>query len=185
MPGNLEHRRSAGRLRLDFDFLVVEFAGPQLLAKGIARRRARVGADQRIEHALFRGELRARLNVLALALADLCDPNLDQIADDLLDVPPDISHLGELGRFHLDKGRVRKLGQPPRDFRLADAGRADHQNVFRKHFFAHRPGQLLAAPAVAQGDRDGAFGVSLADDEAVEFGNDFAGREVRHDLKIC
>ena len=39
---------------------------------------------------------------------------------------------------------------------------------------------LLAPPAVAQRDRNGALGVALADDEAVEFGNDFAGREVSH-----
>jgi hypothetical protein len=41
--------------------------------------------------------------------------------------------------------------------------------------------ELLAAPAVAQRDRHGALGVVLADDEAVEFGNDFAGRKCRHD----
>jgi hypothetical protein len=39
------------------------------------------------------------------------------------------------------------------------------------------PFELLAAPAVAQGDGDGALGVLLADDEAVEFRDDFAGRK--------
>jgi len=34
--------------------------------------------------------------------------------------------------------------------------------------------------AIAQRDGNRAFGVGLADDEAVEFGNDFAGREVGH-----
>jgi len=33
----------------------------------------------------------------------------------------------------------------------------------------------LAAPAVAQSDGDGALGVVLADDEAVQLGDDFAG----------
>src|SRR5690606_41033231 len=40
-------------------------------------------------------------------------------------------------------------------------------------------GQLLAAPAVAQGDGDGALGVGLADDVAVELGDDLAGRQGR------
>ena len=41
---------------------------------------------------------------------------------------------------------------------------------------------LLAAPAVAQGDGDRALGVVLADDVAVEFGNDFAGGKGGHDF---
>ena len=44
------------------------------------------------------------------------------------------------------------------------------------------PVELQPPPAVAQRDRDRALGVGLADDEAVEFGNDFAGREVGHGL---
>ena len=39
----------------------------------------------------------------------------------------------------------------------------------------------MPAPAVAKRDRDRALGVVLADDEAVEFGNDFArGKEGAH-----
>ena len=38
--------------------------------------------------------------------------------------------------------------------------------------FAFEP---QAAPAVAQSDGDGALGVLLANDEAVELGNDLAG----------
>ena len=41
--------------------------------------------------------------------------------------------------------------------------------------------ELLAAPAVAQRDGDGALGVVLADDVAVEFGDDLAGGESVHD----
>ena len=37
--------------------------------------------------------------------------------------------------------------------------------------------ELQPAPAVAQRDGDRALGVGLADDEAVEFGNDFAGEK--------
>ena len=40
--------------------------------------------------------------------------------------------------------------------------------------------ELQPSPAVAQRDRDRALGVGLADDEAVELGDDFAGGEVGH-----
>lgn len=39
-------------------------------------------------------------------------------------------------------------------------------------------GHLLATPAVAQGDGDGAFGAVLADDVLIEFGDDFSGGHV-------
>ena len=106
--------------------------------------------------------------------------DLDEIADDLLDVAADIADLGEFGRLDLDEGRAGEPRQAARDLGLADAGRPDHQDVLRHDFLAHGAFQLLAAPAVAQGDRDGALGVVLADDVAVEFGNDFAGGEGVH-----
>ena len=168
-------------LHLDLDFLVVR-----------ARRRAAcggtlpwsqalaVGADQRVDHAVLGGLLGARLDVLALALARQRDGDLDQIAHDLLDVAADIADLGELGGLDLEERRAGEPRQPARDFGLADAGRADHQDVLRQHLLAQLVVELQAAPAVAQRDRDGALGVALADDEAVELGNDFAGREVGH-----
>jgi hypothetical protein len=42
---------------------------------------------------------------------------------------------------------------------------------------------LLAPPAIAQRDGDSAFGVGLANYETVEFGDDFARREVHHVLE--
>ena len=83
-----------------------------------------------------------------------------QIAHDLLDVAADIADFGEFGRFDLDERRLRQLRQPARDFGLADAGRADHQDIFRQHFLAQFVGELLPAPAVAQRDGDGALGVA-------------------------
>src|SRR6185437_1680143 len=137
---NLEHRKAAAAgLRLDLDFLVVELAGAELAAKRVARRRAGIGADQRVQHALFRGELGARLHVLALPLAHLDDRDLDEVTDDLLDVAADIADFRELGRLDLDEGRARELGQPPGDFSLADAGRSDHQDVLRQHLLARPP----------------------------------------------
>ena len=102
----------------------------------------------------------------------------------LLDVAADVADLGELRRLDLDERRARELGQAARDLRLADAGRADHQDVLRQHLFVEVALQLLAAPAVAQRDGDGALGVVLADDVAVELGDDLAGREVGHRSKV-
>src|SRR5579872_96693 len=178
---DFEHRHAAGRLRLDLDFLVVEFAGAQLFTKRVPRRGAGTGADQRIQHAFLGRELRARLHILALALTGLRDRDLDEIADDLFDIAADITDLGELRGLDLEERRARELRQPPRDLGLADAGRSDHENVFRQHFLAQALGELQATPSIAQRDRYRSFGVGLADDEAVEFGDDFAGGKVGHE----
>ena len=136
---DFEHRHAAaGGLRLDLDFLVIELAGAQFLAERLPGGGAGAGPDQRIEHALLGGLLRAGLDVLALAFAHLRDRDLDEIADDLLDVAADIADLGKLGGFDLDERRAGQFRQPPRDLGLADAGRPDHQDVFRQHFFAQR-----------------------------------------------
>src|SRR5262249_21357485 len=44
--------------------------------------------------------------------------------------------------------------------------------------------ELQPPPAVAQRDRDGALGVALADDEAVEFGDDLAGGKIGHVIPL-
>ena len=139
-----------------------------------------LGADQGVQHAVLGGELGAGLHVLALAFAGLRDRDFDEIADDLFDVAADIADLGEFRGLDLDEGRAGEFRQPPRDLGLADAGRPDHQDIFRQHFLAQRAGELQPAPAVAQRDGNRALGVGLADDETVEFGNDFAGGEVGH-----
>ena len=117
---------------------------------------------------------------LAPALLDEPDADLDEVAHDLLDVAADIADLRELGGLDLQERCAGKPGQPARDLGLAAAGRADHQDVLGQHLFAQRPDELLPPPAVAQRDGDRALGVVLADDEAVEFGDDFAGREGGH-----
>ena len=110
------------------------------------------------------------------------DRDLDEIAYDLLDVAADIADLRELGRLDLDEGRARELGETARNLSLAAARRADHQDVLRRHLFAQGAFELLPAPAVAQGNGDRTLGVVLADDVAVEFGNDFAGRKRGHEM---
>ena len=169
--------RIGGVAHLDLDLLVVELAGDEPLAEALARRRAGMLADQRVEHALLGLPMRLRLHVPTLLVAHQEDARLDEVADHLLDVAADIADLGEFRRLHLDEGRIRELGEAAGDLRLADAGRADHQDVLGQHLLAHRAAKLLAAPAVAERDRDGALGVLLADDVAVEFGDGLARRE--------
>ena len=70
-----------------------------------------------------------RAHLAHLRLARLLDRDLGQVAHDRVDVLADVAHLGELGRLHLDEGRVGQLRQAARDLGLADAGGADHQDV--------------------------------------------------------
>ncbi len=126
--------------------------------------------------------MRARLQSFALVLLYLGDRDFEQIADDLLDIAADIADLGEFRRLDLEERRIGELGEAARNLRLAAAGRPDHQNVLRHHLVAHRAFEMQPAPAVAQRDSDGALGLFLADDEAVEFGDDFARRKFGHGL---
>ena len=137
----------------------------------MARRR-----HQHVEDALFGRVFRQCALGRGLAFALLLHRCVDQVADDRVDVLADIADLGELGRFDLDERRVGQLGKAASDLRFADTSGADHQNVLRRDLAAQLLIDLLAPPAVAQGDGDGAFGVGLADNVAIEFGDDLIGR---------
>ena len=175
---------------LDLDLLVVEPALAQHLAEFLPRRR--VGRlhvveihlarrrQQHVEDALLGRVGGAVAHLARFRLARLLDRRFGQIADDRVDVAPDVAHLGELGRLDLDERRVGEPREAARDFRLADAGRADHQDVLRRDLLPQRLGHLLAPPAVAQRDRDGALRVVLPDDVLVELGDDFLGGHLRH-----
>jgi hypothetical protein len=69
---------------------------------------------------------------------------------------------------------VGPIIKTPGDLGLADAGRPDHQDVLRGDFLAQAVGELFPAPAIAQGKGHGAFCIRLADDEAIQLGDDFA-----------
>lgn len=90
-------------------------------------------------------------------------------------VAADIADLGEFCGLDLDKGCASQFGEAPGNFGLADAGRADHQDVLGHDFVAQALIELLAAPAVAQRNRHGTLCIVLTDDIAVEFRDDFAG----------
>ena len=169
----------------DFDFLVVQLAFTQAFAeqltgvgvlrcgrfftKGTGRR------QQGVEDALFGCIFGTMANLDDFLLAQQLDRRVSQITNDRFNVAADIAHFGELGRFNLDERRVGQFGQAAGDFGFTDAGRADHQNVFWRHFNAQLFWKLHPAPAVTQGDGNGALGVVLADDMAIEFVDDFAG----------
>ena len=160
IPGISNSGSPAGGLHLDFDFLVVELAGAQLLAESLLGCGAGLGADQRVERAVFGRLLGARLHVLAFALPGQRDGDLDEVADDLVDVAADVADFGELGRLDLEEGRAGELGEAAGDLGLADAGRPDHQDVLRQHLLAQPLVELQSPPAVAQRDRDRALGVA-------------------------
>ncbi len=134
------------------------------------------GWQQGVENALLGGVFGTVAHLVHFLLAQHLQRRVGQVTDDRFDIAADIADLGELGRFDLEEGRVGQLGQAPGDFGLADPGGADHQNVLRGDFLAQLGRQLHAPPAVAQGDGHGALGVVLADDVAVEFVDDLAGR---------
>ncbi len=167
---------------LDLDLPIGQLARPQHPAEPVAGLGAGLVADQRRHDPVLGGKLGARDDLLAQPLPGHVHRDLDQVADDLLDVATDIADFGELGRLDLEERRLRQISQTSRDLRLADAGRADHEDVFRQHLLAHAVVELLATPAVAQRDRDRPLGVILADDVAVQLGNDFARGKAGHRL---
>ena len=135
---------------------------------------------------LFRRLLCLGLDVLAFPVACQRDGDLDEVAHDLLDVAADIPDLGEFRRLHFEERRTGKLGEAACDFGLADAGRSDHQNILGQDFFAQPLVELQPPPAVAQRNGHRALGVGLADDEAVQLGNDFAwGKSLMSSLLIA
>ena len=178
-PRNVElaDRQAARRLAdRDVDLLLLEFAVPEHpaeLGAGVSRRAL---ADEGGDQSLLGRQFRLRLNFLAARVPQHVDADLDQVADDALHVTAYVTDFGELGRFHLQERRLGELGQTPRDLGLAAASRADHENVLGHDLLANRLGQTLATPAVAERDRNGALGVVLADDEAVELGDDLSRR---------
>ena len=106
-------------------------------------------------------------DVFAHEFAGHSDRAVQQVADNLLHVTPNIADFGELGRFDLDKRRAGQLCQTAADLSFANAGGADHQDVFGVHLVAQVIRQLLAPPAVAQRNSNSALCVFLANNIAV------------------
>ncbi len=101
---------------------------------------------------------RALLLLAAPRATGLTADALDQVADHALDVAAVVADLGVLGRLDLDERRADELRQPAGDLGLADAGRADQDDVLGRDVVAQLGGELLPPPAVAEGDGDGPLG---------------------------
>ena len=131
--------------------------------------------QQHVQHALLGCVHRAMAHLRHLLLARHLHCDVHQVLDDRIDLATDVADLGELRRFDLDERRAREPREATRDLGLADAGRTDHEDVLRRDLGAQALGHLHAAPAIAQGDRDGALGRALPDDVLVELLDDFSG----------
>ena len=118
---------------------------------------------------------------LRLRSRTLHDRDLDEVADDLLDVAADITDFGELCRFNLDE-RARWRAWPA-DARSRSCRRRSGPII--KMFFGStssrsEPVSCSRRQRLRSAIDTAALGVGLADDEAVEFGDDFTGRKVGH-----
>src|SRR5262249_14749306 len=71
--------------------------------------------------------------------------------------------------------RLGEPGQTAGDLGLPHAGGSDHDDVLRSHLVPELGGQVLAAPAVAERDGHRSLGALLADDVAVQLGDDLGG----------
>jgi hypothetical protein len=88
----------------------------------------------------------------------------------------------------ISRARLAAASMRATGFRSRHWKGADHQDVLGRDLVAQILGHALAAPAVAQGHGHGALGVVLADDEAVQLGDDFTGRQVGHSFfqkRLC
>src|SRR5207249_7664361 len=91
-----------------------------------------------------------------------------------LDVPADVSDLGELRCLDLQEGRAREPRQAPRDLRLSDPCRPDHQDVLWYDLLGDLARKPLAADAIAHRDGHGPLRALLTDNVPVEVLDDLS-----------
>ena len=100
-----------GDLQLDLAVLELPLAQhaaqrpPRLLAVG-----AGLAGQQQVEEAVLGGPLGAHLDLLRSARSAPADGGLHEVADDRVDVAPDVADLGELGGLDLDERGARPGG---------------------------------------------------------------------------
>ena len=164
-PAELHAELVAGAL----DLLATLLVGGGRGIGGHGRRR-----QKQIEQALFGGLLGALGDFVELFFADHIDGCFDQIADHGFDVAADVADFGIFRSFNFHERAARETREAAGDFRLADAGGPNHQNIFRKNFLGQLRLKLLAANAVAQGDGGGFFRCVLPDDVFIQLDDDFA-----------
>jgi len=155
-----------------------EHPGVAGLGVRLGRRLGGQRRQQQVEELFFRLLLGLGIDFVFPLGADQVDRGIDQVAHHGLDVAADVPHLGELRGFDFDERRPGESGQAAGDLGLADAGGADQDDIGRGDLVADVVGRLASAPAVADRDRDGAFGRLLADDVSIELAHDLAGRHL-------
>ena len=138
--------------------------------------------DEQIHEPLFGGLGRTVGHARAALVLHEADGRLDEVAGDRVDVAPDVAHFRELRRLDFHERRVHEAREPPRDFRLADARGADHEDVLRHRVALKLGGEALAPPPVAERDRHRALGLRLAHHVPVELGHDLPRREVFEEM---
>ena len=175
--------------RVDLQELLLRMLAPAL------RRHGGDGAfhdlEQRLLHALARhvaGDRRivglARnlvdfvdIDDAALGALDIIVGRLQQLEDDVLDILADIARLGQRRGVGHGEGHVEDARQRLRQHGLADAGRADQQNVgLRQLDVAMLGGVVEALVMIVDRDREHALGLRLADHIIVEDLADLARR---------
>ena len=176
---------------IDLNLFIVQLAFAQFFTECLTRsRRFRLlfslspvvfcRWDQHVENTLF-GHLFGAIAVFLNRLdAHHLNRRIGQIADDGVHFFTHIAHFGELSGFNFDERRVSQFGQTTGDFGFTHTGRADHQNIFWRHFVAKLFVELHATPAVTQCDSHGALGIVLADNVFVQFADNFAWGHFRH-----
>ena len=134
----------------------------------------RVCPDERIDQTVFSRRYSFSFYCFAPRFASGADGRFNEIADDLLHVPPDIADLGEFGGLNFQEGRIGKLCQTPRHFGFSNTGWPDHQDILWRYLIADGRVCLFTAPAIAQGDGHSALGLCLANNMAIKFGDNLA-----------
>ena len=134
-------------------------------------------AEEQSHESIFDGLFGGGADGLGKCASDLFDRAFEEVTDHGFDVAAVVADFGVLGGFDFAERRIGEVGESSGDFGFADAGGSDHDDVLGCDFPGEIGVELSSSPSVADGDGGGAFGVILADDVAVEFGDDFTGRE--------
>ena len=139
------------------------------VTSGFSQRKSGKKLDQTVVDSL----VNLVLDFLRFFRLDQANRTVGEIAHHALDIAADIADLGVFGRLDFYERRLRERGKPSGDFRLADTGRADHEDIFRHDLLALGGGKERATVAVSEGNRNGALGLVLTDNVAVKLGDNF------------
>ena len=137
----------------------------------------RTQRKQQIKHAIFGQVFGFSFDSLQRRTFHQVDRLFGEVADDGFHVAPHVADFGKFRRLDFNERGVGQFRQSPRNFRFAHARRPDHDNIFRKNFFAQFRAELLAAPSIPQRDGHHPLGVTLPDHVPVEYFDDFARRQ--------